>query len=453
MAVTTYWSPNQTAIAQVETYTFSAPNSIGNTYTATINGKSVTYTSVSGDTATTAATALFNLLNVSISVAPELTEITFANPSAGVMTATAKVAGTPFANVTVGGLTGKGLVLSTGNGLSNGITTAHTTANASPSDVNDPQNWLRVNTAVTPPSNTRAIPVSTDDVVISGSSVSLLWNLDALANVLFNTYTRWQTFTGEIGLPEFSPGGYTEWRATYFKFSGPAGSAPAGGLVMVLGYGTGSGPSRERYDVGSTKVTVTALASGSPPDGDVNVRLIGYHTDNSITALNSVSVGVATRPGETSKLNVAVLNGGASIEVGAGVTWTTSVSSTTSSLTAYGGNVVLGAAPALVTGNGGANFTFTVDALTWAAINVLGGCNLNWLAGGTITALTMTTSCRLDKSSDARGLVITNSTIDGDSCQILDPLNAITFTNATTVKQTVTSGPFQFTGSRTVKLT
>ena len=165
---TTYWSPNQAAIAQVETYTFTAPSSIGNTYTATINGKSVTYASISGDTAALAATGLYNLLNVSTSIAPELTEITFANPSSGIITATAKEPGTPFANVPG---TSAGLVLTTGNGLANGIATAHTTANASPSDVNDPQNWLRV---IAPAPGVRAIPVNGDDVVVSDSAVPML---------------------------------------------------------------------------------------------------------------------------------------------------------------------------------------------------------------------------------------------------------------------------------------
>ena len=156
MTTTAYWAPNQASVAQVEIYTFTGPSGIGNTYNATINGKTVTYSSIAGDTATTVATGLFNVLNQSSNVAAELTEIQFANPSAGVVTATAKVAGTPFANVPG---TTLGLVLSTGNGLSNGITTAHTQANQSPSDVNDPQNWLRV----TPPApGSGAIPRMVD---------------------------------------------------------------------------------------------------------------------------------------------------------------------------------------------------------------------------------------------------------------------------------------------------
>ena len=444
MATTTLWAPNQAAVAQVRTYTFTAPSSVGNTYNATINGKTVTYSSIAADTAALAATGLFNLLNLSTGIAPELTEIQFANSSAGVMTATARVAGTPFAGVTVNGVANQGLVLSTGNGLANGIATVETTASASPSDVNDAQNWLRI----TPPApGVRAIPVNGDDVVVANTAVSLLWNLDRLVAVQFNTYTRWQSFTGTIGLPENNPVGYTEWRATYFRFVGPQGSVPAGGLQVVLGYGSGAGPTRERYDVGSQPVTLTCLAAGQAAD-EWGIRFLGVHTANTFTALGGVTLGIATAPGEIASLSSSKVDGGATVGIGAGVTWTAA-----STLTTFGGAAVLNSAPATISGNSGTQFTFPTDSLTWTAITVQGGCNLTWLAGGTITTLTMSNGCILDKSRDARGLTVTNSTIDGDSCAFIDPLNAITYTNATSVKQQVQQGPFQFTGTKTVKVT
>lgn len=450
MAFTTYWAPNQATIAQVETYTFSAPNSVGNTYTATINGKSVTYTANTTDglTASAAATGLYNLLNQSSNIPVELTEITFANPSSGVVTATAKVAGTPFANVTINGVSGQGLVLSTGNGLSNGISTAHTTANASPSDVNDPQNWLRTNLSATPPSQTRSLPQNADDVVVANTSVPLLWNLDRLSNVQFNTYSRWQSFTGAIGLPENNPNGYTEWRATYFKFAGPQGSVPAGGLVMTLGYnsGSGTGPSRERYDVGSNPATLNIIAAGSAQD-EYGVRFLGQHTNNTFNLNGGVSLGIGMLAGEKANLSSCTVENG-TVGIGINVTWTSG-----STLTMNGGSGILNAAPATLVIANGASISITTDALTWATITAQGSSSLAMLAGGTITNLTLTTGSTLDKSSDGRALTITNSTIDGDTCTINDPYNTITFTNATSVKQSVTSGPIRFTGTRNVKVT
>ena len=441
MATTTYWSPNQGYVAQVVTYTFTAPNSIGNTYIATLNGKSVTYSSVSGDTAALVATGLYNLLNVSSGIAAEFTEITWANPSSGVVTATAKVAGTPFANVPG---TSLGLVLSTGNGLAGGIVTVNTTANASPSDVNDAQNWLRF---TAPAPGVRAIPVNGDDVVVGNTSIPMLWSLDQLAIVQFNTYTRYQSFTGSIGLPENNPNGYNEWRATYFKFVGPQGSVPSGGLVMILGQGSGNGPTRERYNVGSQLTTLTILSAGQAAD-EYNVRFLGIHTANTFTILGGVSLGVAMLAGEIANLSSSTIDGSATVGIGPDVTWTAA-----STLTMFGGSAILGAAPATLTANNGAQVTFTEDSLTWTIITARGGSSLTWLAGGTITTLTMETGATLDKSTDLRALTITNSTIDGDTCSVNDPLNTITWTNATSVKQQVTSGPFKFTGTRTVKVT
>lgn len=443
---TTYWSPNQAAIAQVETYSFTAPSSVGNTYNAAINGKTVTYSSVSGDTAATVATALYNLLNASTSIAPELTEIQFANPSSGTITATARTPGIPFANVTVNGVSNQGLVLSTGNGLANGITTTHTTPNYSPNDVFDAQNWLRV---TAPAPGVRALPQNGDDVIIANSDVSLLWNLDRLINIQFNTYTRWQSFTGSIGLPDNNPGGYIEWRATYFRFVGPAGSVPSGGLLMVLGYsdGNGNGPNRERYNVGSQQVTLTILDSGSAAD-QYNVRFLGVHTANTFTVLNNVSLGIATYPGEVSTISSSNVSNGGQVTIGAGVTW-----SGGSTLTVSGGSAILNSAPATLSLSNGGQASIITDQLTWATITAQGGSSIQFLAGGTITTLTLSVGSSLDKSQDARALTITNSTIDGDSCIIDDPLNTITFTNATSVKQRVASGPIRFTGTRTVKVT
>ena len=441
---TTYWSPNQAAVAQVSTYTYTAPSSVGNTYIATINGKSVTYTSVSGDTATTVATAHYNLLSATSSVPAELTEIQFANPSAGVVTATAKNAGTPFANITINGVAGQGLVMSTGNGLANGITTVHTTANKSPSDVADAQNWLRV----TPPAaGVRAIPVNGDDVIVSGSNVPLLWNLDHLIAVQFNTYTRWQSFVGTIGLPAVNPVGYDEWRQTYFRFVGPQGSVPSGGLAMVLGYDAdgGSGPGRERYNVGSQPVTLTILATGSPID-DYAVRFLGVHTANTFKMHAGTSLGIAMTPGETSNLSSCTVDN-STLGLGAGVTWTAA-----STLTMYGGSVFINSAPATLLLNNGAFATFGTTDLTWTTITAQGGSSMSWPCGGTITTLTMTNSCTLDKSQDVRTLTITNATIDGDTCAFNDPLNAIVWTNPVSVKQQVSSGPFRFTGTRTVRV-
>ena len=449
MSTTTYWSPNQATIAQQRQYVFTIPNGVGNTYTATINGKTVTYTANSTDglTAAAAATGLLALLTQQTGVPAELSEISFTNPSSGTLLATASTPGTPFAGVTVNGVANQGLVLSTGNGLVNGITTTELQASVSPSDVNDPLNWLRVNLSNTPPSTSRVLPQNTDDVVVGATSTPMLWNLDRLSTIQFNTYNRYQSMFGQIGLPDINADGYAEWRATRFRILGPAGSVPAGGLAMVLGADVdglgGSGPLLERYDLQSSQFTLTAVNSSAGA-----VDIIGQHTANTFTAMPGSSVSVASNSGTKANLSSSSVETGASATIGSNVTWTAA-----STLTVNGGSAVVNAAPTTIAASNGARLTFNTDLLTYTTITGQGGCTFDFNAGGTITTYTVTTGCTLDKTTDARALTITNSTIDGDTCSFNDPLNAITFTNATSVKQAVTSGPFQFTGTRTVKVT
>jgi hypothetical protein len=421
MPTTAYWAPNQALVAQVETYTLTTNPAVNNTLVATINGKTVTYICTGADTITTAMANFFALLSAGSSVPVELAEITFANPSAGVITATAKVAGTPFANVPG---TTAGLTVTTGNGMANGITTAHTTANASPSDVSDAQNWLRINTGVNPPTKVRQLPQNGDDGVLANTSTPMSWNLDQIASVQFNTLTRWDSMTGQIGLPETNANGYTEWRAKHLKVSGPQGSVPAGGLQLAA----------------SQQVTLTVL------DG-TQVDFLGIHTQNAVSVLGGVTVNFAMNPGEVASLNNVALDGSAALGIGQGVTWTAG-----STLTMLGGVAALNSAPPTLAMANGAQATIVKDGLTWAAITAQNGSSMTWLAGGTITSLTMTTNSSLDKSQDARALTVTNSTIDGDTCFINDPLNAMSYTNPTTVKQRVLQGPFRFTGTRTMKL-
>src|SRR5438045_1683454 len=91
---TILWRGDAAAVAQINTLTIGSV-SVGIIYSITINGKSISYTATGGDTATTAAAALFALLTAS-TVPAEFKEMTWTNPSAGVIVATAIYPGTPF---------------------------------------------------------------------------------------------------------------------------------------------------------------------------------------------------------------------------------------------------------------------------------------------------------------------------------------------------------------------
>ncbi len=231
--------------SQIEQVQVTAIN-VGDNLVATVNGKTVTYTVVTGDTIDTATAAWLALLSDTSSTPPEIQEATYSSPDTDLIWATATTPGTPFA-----GMTG-GLVFSATGGCA--VTQTSIAANSSPSDVGNAKNWLRAGSP--------GLPQNGDDVILANSSIPFLWNMDALVAIQFASYVRWQSFEAAIGLPDINPAGYIEYRAKSFKFVG------SGTLSMVLGQGTtdsgpASGPARERYDLGAQRVTLTVLGAGS----------------------------------------------------------------------------------------------------------------------------------------------------------------------------------------------
>lgn len=88
------WTGNAPAVAQVNTITVGGAAALAQIYTVTINGKSVSYTALNTDTNTLIATGLYTALIAS--QIPEFLEITWTNPSAGVVLGTATTAGVVF---------------------------------------------------------------------------------------------------------------------------------------------------------------------------------------------------------------------------------------------------------------------------------------------------------------------------------------------------------------------
>jgi hypothetical protein len=415
MAIT-FWSPNAQKIAQVATLQVTAVAN-GGTLSAIINGKSIVYTCNNTDTTTTAATTWAALLQATQGAGPpEFAEVNWTNPSATNIVGTAAVPGTPFTltKAQAGGAT---------------CTLTATTANSSPSDVGIAANWNRAGSA--------AIPVNGDDVVVSDSTVPLLWNLTALAAVQFASFTRWQSFTGTIGLPTYNPLGYVEYRPTYFEFIG------SGTLTITLGIGSGNGPSRERYNCLTQHVALTVLAAGSPVDA-FSILLLNVNASSTVSVLGA-SIGVAVQSGEVSTIASAALDGGGSLVLGSGVTIAGGVIATS-------GNLELYCAPGAVTVKSGVQLFIGSVGLTYASIVANTNCTITWVSNSTITGLAMANQCTLNASGNLSPFTITDATIDG-TCQILDPNSTITYTDAVSVTGIVSSGPFQFAGSRTVKIT
>lgn len=422
---TVSWNPNGQNIAQVATILVTGV-AVGGTLSAIINNKLITYTCVTGDTVITAATNWLALLNGS-SVPPEFGEVDWTNPADATIVATASSPGTPFT-----------LTKSQAGGAT--CTLTATRASSSESSAFNANNWLR--------SGVPALPQNGDDMVVGNSSVPILWDIDLLSGVLLNSYTRYQSFTGSIGLPEINPLGYIEYRPTYFQLGSNVANLP-----VLIGAGTGNGPSRERYNFNSHRVTMNVIAAGSPADAYA-VRFLGSNGLNAITVLGT-SVGIAMLPTEAfpggATISSASVDGGGTLDLGPGCAFSGTGGGGT--LTVTGGTCNVFCTPTSIVARNNATLTLSALNGTFANINCTNGVQVTTTVAMTISVLTLAKSSNLNNSNNLGAITVTTSTIDGDTCQVQDPNNTITWTNATTILGQVTAGPITFTGSRTLKVT
>jgi len=424
-------------ISQVATLTINsvAIGGVISLLTGLNSSKVISYTCVSGDTAITAAASLYALLTAQ-GIPAEFSIITFSYTSGtAIITLTASTTGTPFT-----------VTKSQSGGATCTLTT--TTANSSQSDVSNAANWLR--------SGVSQLPQNGDDMVIANTSVPLLWNLTSLNGVLLNSYTRYQSFTGTVGLPENNPLGYVEYFPTYLQLASNINPAIAA-FSMVLGAGaagSGTGPTRERYDMQSYRTNLNVIAAGSPADA-YSVRFLGSHGQNTINTVG-VSVGVCMLPTEVTPygatLNSATVGAGGTLDCGQGCAFSGTGGGGTITIT--GGTSTLFDTPTVVARN---NATVTLSCLNgnYASVSVINGCQLTITQPMTLSVLNVQKSSNVDASQVVQpaSVVVTTLTIDGDTCQINDPNNAIPIPTATTVAGQVSSGPFVFTGPRAVKIT
>lgn len=402
---TRIWTGNAGAVTQVDTMAVSAVANAA-TLTVTINSKTVVYTCTNTDTTTTAAAGLQALL--ASCTYPEFLEITWTTSTTTVI-ATAATSGTPFTATCVGA-----------GGAT--ITNTHTTANQSPSDANNANNY-----------SGNTLPVNGDTLIFSNSSVPVLWNLSSISGVTLAVCQVWSTYTGQIGLPENNPAGYIEYRPTYFAI---------GITAFTVGYGGGQGCGLMRFNVGSVQCALTVLATGSVSAGTAfALRFLGTHASNTVI-ISGGTVGIAMLASEVATIATLTVQQTGSVALGSGCTLTT--------LTNNGAAMTLYAGATTLTCTGGSLFVGGSGAYTTLTGQI--GAQITYTSSGTITTLSLSQGSTFDVSSNPSGRTITNSTVTGD-CTVNDPNNTITWTNATAVTGAVTTGTFVFGVGRTVKIT
>jgi hypothetical protein len=144
------------------------------TYSVLIGGQAVSILGSGGSTTST-ATAL--QVALAASTIPYFAALTWTNPSAGVVQATAKVAGVPFSLTTA---------VSGGGGTIGSYSPV--TSSSGPNDWSTAANW-----------SLGTVPISGEQVFLQASTVPILWGL-AQAGVVLAQLTQMANFSAPVGL-------------------------------------------------------------------------------------------------------------------------------------------------------------------------------------------------------------------------------------------------------------
>lgn len=245
------WIGAASAVAQVTKVTFSSYAST-ETYTITVNGKDISFTSVTG----TNSEIWAGLVSAwEASAVPEAVEIV-ASVDTGVVL-TSRVAGVPFvvsASATTGTATVTGVTAATG-----------------PNHFANDDNW-----------EGGSAPSAADDLLFADSSIDLLYGL--AVGIALGTITIDRSFTGRIGLPRINSNGYQEYRQRYLELDADA--------TVVIGAGSGIGSSRLLIDGGANVVTAEVYAASQGENNDRAVQFTNLD-DASTLSVFGASVEVS----------------------------------------------------------------------------------------------------------------------------------------------------------------
>ena len=354
------WFPTAPFKKQVETATY-ATYDVTTTYKYTLGNK--TYSQIgTGGTIAATVTALYNLLVAAQATEPDLAEVVFTNPSAGVLVITAGVAGRPF--------TGSA---STSGGTGT-VSDVATTANSSPSDVNNALNWLR--------GGSSGLPQAADDLLDDLQTVPMLWNLGSLSAISLNSYTRRLSAAHATGLPEWNQAGYAEYRPTEFAISA---------TTWTIEVAPSDGSQSLKWNAGSVAATVTVRGSSA---GSLGNEAVWWRGTNAANVLNVENASVAVAPVNANAATIVTLtaNNG-TVRCGSGLTHTT-VNNTSSKLE-------LNATLTTLNQKGTSAKTYVKGAAAATTLNAFEGTCF-WMSSGSPGTINIGATGAMDFSLDTR---------------------------------------------------
>lgn len=396
---TQIWRGDAVAVAQVTTAT-PANVEIGDVFTLTINGKSVSFTA----TAATVANVTAGLTTAwNNSTIPEFAEVTASDQTTHVRL-TADTAGTPF---TVSSSTTDG-----GGANTQTLTMSTTTASAGPFHWDTASNW-----------STGTVPTTGDVVFLPPGTSAILYGLDA-SYVALSSLTVARGYTQPIGLPYIHSGQYVEYRERYLKV-GPATITIGFDDASLSGAGA-SGINRCQIDTGSVQTTLQVLYAGQGINQEGAVIWKGTHASN-VVQVQRGAFSAAPMKGETATISVLRVG-----SVGGG---------SSDAIAALGPGVTLGLVQqrdgVLIVANGATTITKTggetiVVAGAVTTAHVWNG-NYRQQGTGTITTLNVGSTGLFDVSRALVASTVTTANVYKGG-RILDPNGVVTWTNPIAIK-------------------
>lgn len=386
---TRYYTGSAKKVAQINTVTPGGTIAATDTFTITINNKSITFTA----TTTTVAHVVTGLYNLFIaSTEPEFLEIE-ATDSTTHLTLTARTAGIPFTIATA--------IDNVSGGGAPTLVDATTTAASGPEYANVAANW-----------SSATLPVDSDIIIIEGAH-NIRYGLDQSSVSPERIIIR--DFSGQIGLPPINAtGGYPEYRDQYMKYG-----AVADGVTIDIDILTNVTSGLIRINTNDAQTVLNVYSTGRPAVSQVkSVTWLGSHASNVVNVLSG-SVGVATEASETAtvatmRVGPGVLGGSLDMECGLGLSLTT--------LRHYGGTVAaFNDIGTIVCDGSGALLTLWDDADVTTALTSQNGATVYPNGTMTIAATTVGNGGQVLLTQDNRGVTFSGAVTLEAGAIFMDP--------------------------------
>lgn len=198
------------------------------------------------------------------------------------------------------------------------LVTSTVTANSGPNDWGTAANWL--------PSG---VPITGDDVRFEIGSSECWWSLDQTGVTLASLHVA-MSYTGKIGLPRRNAGGYVEYRTCELT---------CGITQLLIGIGSGSGPSKAAFNTLAVATAVEVRGSGGSSETGVSaVTWRGINVANTIE-VSGGDFGTSPWDDQTCSFDTLIHKGGGQVAL-ENATIATSILCVASSFFAY--NCTLG---------------------------------------------------------------------------------------------------------------